>query len=155
MAIPVLQWQMGGSFLVLIMWPMGVMFLAKNKGLFCIITDALWSIVYFVIIYFGWDYWGFNILGIAYVAACIVKLISVIISTKYLGDFLFSKINIRYITIFGAATLVTLLNALYVTNNLQYITGSILIISSIYYSYSQLSKIIDIKMIIFTKILKR
>lgn len=154
MAIPLLQWQMAGSFLVLILWPMGVMFLAKNKGIFSIITDTIWSAVYFLLIFFGWDFIGFNILGIAYLVACFIQLLSVIISTKYLGNFSFSHINLRYIFLYGATTSLTMLNVLCIRGYSQYFISGLLIFTALFYSYSKIKKIIDIRMLLHTKIFK-
>lgn len=155
MAIPVLQWQLAGSFLVIILWPLGVMFLAKNKGIFSLLINTVWSITYLLLIVFGWDYFGFNVLGIAYFVSMLIYLIAVFFSTRYLGKFSFSNINLRYIVLFGATTLITMLNVLYIKGYSQYFISGILMLTVLLYSYSRLIKIIDIKTILRTKILKR
>jgi PST family polysaccharide transporter len=155
MAIPVLQWQLAGSFLVIIHWPLGVMFLAKNKGVFSLYVNIVWSITYFLLIVYGWDYFGFNVLGIAYFVSMLIYLIAVFLSTRYLGKFSFSNINLRYIVLFGATTLLTMLNVLYIEGSAQYLISSLLVITVLLYSYTRLIKIIDIKTILHNKILKR
>jgi len=145
MAIPIMRWQIAGSFLVLISWPMGVLFLAKNKGTFSIIINVIWSITYILLIFFGWDYFGFNILGIAYIFASLLQLISVFIIIRSLNQFHFSRVNLRYIIIFGLATIITMLSALYVDGYLQYFIFSVVMLATFCYCYSRLSKVIDIK----------
>tara|TARA_B110000902_G_scaffold266274_1_gene353380 strand:- start:508 stop:1989 length:1482 start_codon:yes stop_codon:yes gene_type:complete len=148
MAIPVLQWQLAGSFLVIIHWPLGVMFLAKNKGVFSLYVNIVWSITYFLLIFFGWDYFGFNVLGIAYFVSMLICLITVFFSTRYLGKFSFSNINLRYIVLYGATSLLTLLNVLYNEGFSQYLISSLLVMTVLLYSYTRLIKIIDIKTIV-------
>ncbi len=152
-AIPTLQWQLAGSFFIFISWPIGVMFLAKNKGFFSLLINATWAITYFSLIFFGWNYFGFNILGIAYFGAAIIQLISVFFSAKYLGNFSFSSINIRYIIIFGIATFMAMINVLYLKNYTQYIISLALMISTIIYSCYRLNKIINLSELIQIKII--
>jgi PST family polysaccharide transporter len=154
-AISILQWQMAGSFFVLILWPMGVMFLAKNKGVFSIIINIVWSFTYLLLVFFGWEYFGFKILGIAYFVAAIFQLLFVFFSTRYLGKFSFSTINLHYIIIFGVATLISMLNVLVNEGYVQYIISGLIMIIVLIFSYSQLKKIINIKMIFRTIILRR
>lgn len=155
MAVPILQWQIAGSIITLIAWPIGVMFLAKSKGIYCIITDGLWSALYIIFVIFGWNYFGFNILGIAYVWASFAKLLSVWFSARRLGKFAFSKTNIKYITVFALISMIMLVNVSYLNGYLQYVISTILSICAISYSYRKLKTTIDIKGIINSKLLRR
>lgn len=154
-AIPLLQWQMLGAFFVLIAWPLGVMFLAKSKGFFNILTDGVWSLAYLLFIYIGWDYFGFIVLGIAYVGASFIKLIIVYFSTGYLGNFRFTNVNLMYILIFGTVTISMLCNVLFFDSYIQYIFSGILIVFSIGFSYFWLNKILNINEFICKKILRK
>ncbi|MFV5692478.1 O-antigen translocase [Flavobacterium sp. LT1R49] len=154
-AIPLLQWQMLGSFIVLIAWPLGVMFLAKNKGVFNIFTDGIWSVAYLLFVFLGWDFFGFIVLGIAYVGACLIKLIAVYFSTSYLGKFRFTNINLLYIAFFGVLTILTLFNVLYFNGYLQYFFSGIIIVLAVLFSYFKLNKIININELIRKKIFRK
>ncbi len=55
-AIPVFQWQIAGLFMTLISWPLGVMFLAKNKGLFAVLNETIRQIVFIAVIVFFYRY---------------------------------------------------------------------------------------------------
>lgn len=154
-AIPLLQWQMLGSFIILIAWPLGVMFLAKNKGVFNIFTDGIWSLTYLLLIFLGWDYFGFIVLGIAYVGASFIKLITVYFSTSYLGKFRFTNVNLLYITFFGILTIATLFNVLYFNGYIQYLFSGIIIILAVLFSYFKLNRIININELIHKKIFRK
>lgn len=143
-AIPILQWQLFGSFITLILWPLGVLFLAKNRGEFCIITDGIWSILYLGIIYFGWDYFGFSILGIGYFLALFVKLFIVYYSTHKIGNFTFSTLNLKYIIFFGLLSSFMMLNVSYFESYLQYfISFSIILVAAIV-SFSKLNALFNL-----------
>lgn len=154
-AIALLQWQMLGAFIILIAWPLGVMFLAKNKGVFNILTDGIWSLAYLLFIFLGWDYFGFIVLGIAYVGASFMKLITVYFSTSYLGEFRFSNTNKFYIAVFGVTTLIALFNVIFNASYIQYVFSGILIIFSTSFSYLKLNKILNIKQLIQSKMLRK
>lgn len=153
-AISILQWQMLGSFFVIIAWPLGVMFLAKSKGFFNILTDGIWSAAYLLFVFLGWDHFGFMVLGIAYVVASFLKLIAVYFSTSYLGKFRFSKTNITYISVFGSITIAIFFNVLFFDSFVQYIVSGILIVFALVFSYFRLNKILNIDELFQSKILK-
>lgn len=117
---PVLQWQLFGAFFTLISWTLGVMFLAKNKGRFCIITDGLWSFLFLIIVYFGWKHFGFKILGIGDSVAIIFKLLLVFFSVKNIGGFNFSKKNSGNILIYGFFNVLMILNVTFLEGYIQY-----------------------------------
>ncbi len=74
-AITVLQWQMMASLFTLISYTIGVLFLAKNTGWQAIISETIRQAVFIAFVFFGWKTFGFNVLGIGFVAANIVCLI--------------------------------------------------------------------------------
>ena len=155
MAIPVLQWLIAGTFFTIISWPLGVLFLAKSKGEFSFITESIWSIIFFAILYFGWDFYGFQTTGYAYIFACFIRFILVYLCAIYLSKFKFSKVNLKYILIFGSLVVITILNVNIFSHYLQYIISSVLIFLTLIYSYKHLNKIMDINVFIKNKIGKR
>ena len=155
LAIPVLQWLIAGTFFTIISWPLGVLFLAKSKGIFSFITESIWSIVFLVIVYFGWDFYGFKTIGYAYVFACAIRFILVYWSTFHLSNFKFSTVNLRYSLVFGTLVVMTLSNVTLFSNNTQYAISLVLIVVVVVYSYVYLNKIIDINGFINGKIRKR
>lgn len=138
MTVPLLQWQLYGSFITLIMWPIGVMFLSKNKGIYSILTDGVWSFSYLLIVYIGWQYFNFIILGIAFLIASLFKLFFVVLASKKIGKFYFNEINKKIIFQFFLITTIMLLNVRLLHNLNQYIITITLLIVIIYISFSKL-----------------
>lgn len=144
-SVSVLQWQMFGSFFTLISWPLGVMFLSKSKGGYSIMAGILWSVVYLIAIYYGWDYWGFEVLGIAFLIASAVNFVFVVFSVRKIGHFSFTKINKQYIGYSMAVIIIIFLNILFVFGIYQYIISGIVLIAASIFSFLELKKIIDLK----------
>lgn len=153
-SIRLLQWLMSSSFITLIAWPLGTIFLAKNKGIFTVIADGIWSLIFLFLIYYGWPYVGFYLLGIATLLASAGRVLFIIVLTHYMGYFSFSKINVSYIILYGGATIIVLLNVLFIENYLQYFISGIILTLSLVFSYDRLKRIVDIKSIVM-KYLKK
>ena len=115
-AIPVFQWQVAGLFMTLISWPLGVMFLAKNKGLFAVLSETIKQIVFITVIVFFFDHIGLSILGISFFIAALINLMLVVLSVKYLGNFIFSRTNKNYILRGFISILIVLYSSLYIRN---------------------------------------
>lgn len=124
----ILQWQLFGAFFTLIAWPLGVLFLAKNKGMLSIITDGLWSLLFLGIVYIGWDYLGFSILGIGDAIAITFKLIFVIFLVRRINNFKFSKDNVKNIFFFGFFATAMIINIAFLTSYSQYFVSFLLIL---------------------------
>jgi antigen flippase len=155
LAIPILQWLIAGTFFTIISWPLGVMFLAKSKGIYSFVIESIWNVIFVAILYFGWDFYGFKIVGYSYLFACLVRLILAYWSTIYLSKFKFSKINIKYSLVFGVLIIIALTNVTLFSNNIQYFISLIVILIGVTFSYVSLNKIMDINGFISNKIRKR
>jgi antigen flippase len=151
-AIPVLQWLIAGTFFTIISWPLGVLFLAKSKGIFSFVTESIWSVIFLVVLYFGWDFYGFKTIGYAYVFACAIRFILVYWSTIHLSGFKFSTINLKYTFFFGVLVVMALSNVTMFSGYIQYTISMVLVAVVLVYSYVYLNKIIDINGFIKGKI---
>jgi len=120
-AVDVLIWQLSGSLITFVMWTLGVIFLARGKGKLVIVTDIVWNLVFVGSIYWAWDKVGFNVLGVAFVVAGVVKLVMVYFIVQRVVSFRFSRDNIYLFLIYFFIT-ATLTFVLIVHNGL----GSIL-----------------------------
>lgn len=141
----ILQWQLFGAFFTLISWPLGVLFLAKGKGKFCVLTDGLWSLSFIVITYFGWDYLNFNILGIGDTIAIIFKLMVVYFLVKKISDFNFSLKNVFNIFFFGIFLILMMLNVYFISGYLQYALSLVIILIVVYKSLMVLNNVYQFK----------
>ena len=124
----ILQWQLFGAFFTLIAWPLGVLFLAKNKGTLCILTDGLWCSLFLGLVYFGWDYFGFAVLGIGDAIAMFFKLILVYFLVNSIGNFKFSNDNVKNILFYGFFAVGMITNIVFLTSYSQYFISFVLIL---------------------------
>lgn len=150
-AVPLLQWQLLGSLAGFITWALGVIFLAKGRGKFCVFTDTLWCAVYVSVVYYGWDSLGFEILGIAFVIAAFLKLVVVYLMTKKISNFMFSRVNLLYMM--GAIITVSLVFVLQYKFSSVYSSGFsfILFVFVLIYCVSKLNEVLNIKQVLFNK----
>jgi len=155
-AIPVLQWQMAASIMTFISWPLGVMFLAKDKGKYAIMVELIKQLIFVLIVFAFFNFFGLKVLGIGFFIASFVYMLLVIPSVKYLGEFKFSGINIDYILISCVSVLVVLVCSLLISDViLKYtINVSICILISVFY-IRKLNVLLDIKSMIFKFLYKR
>lgn len=155
MAVPVLRWQLLGSLVTLVAWPMGVMFLARGKGSYVMLTDGLWCAVYVAFVFLGWDYFGFNVLGIAYLAAGAVKTLLVWLLVRRLGRFRFGRTAAGYIWVLGALGTAMAVNVLTLHGAAQYVVSGALTIVTLWFCYRKLRSTVDIAAMIRSKFPRR
>ncbi len=144
-AIPMLRWQLAASFLTLVSWPLGVLYLSKNEGWQCMASETLRQVVFVGVVFICWDAIGFNILGIGFFIAAAANLIYVILSLKKISGFMFTNVNMKYILINGITILIILQNSLFNENVLMYIINIIALVILCLVSFYRLNKLVDIK----------
>ncbi|MBF4507171.1 oligosaccharide flippase family protein [Flavobacterium sp. JLP] len=144
-AVSVLKWQMMASFFTFISYTVGVLYLSLNKGWYAIIIETLRQIIYISFVFFGWEYFGFNVLGIGFLIANFVCLVFGVYSAKQLNSFKFSIINVKYILILGSFVGLTLFCSLYLEGFIQYILNGVLLILASAFCLYNLNKMLDIK----------
>lgn len=96
-AVELLEWHIFSSYITLIIWPLGVIFLARNKGRFMLASELVKHCIYLLTVYFGWSIWGEKVLGYGYLFAMIFVFIMSWISLVHLSNFQFSKTNLKNI----------------------------------------------------------
>lgn len=146
MAVSMLHWQIAATFFIIISWPLGVLFLTNNKGIYSFFTEFIKLFIFITIIYFGWEYYGIGSIGIAYLVSNFFTSIVIYFITFKLIGFNYSHSNKKHIVIIFLITLFSLLNVS-VSDELtkQVILGIFLLLLSSIYSYFSLSRLIDIK----------
>lgn len=154
-AVPVLQWQLFGSFFAIISWAIGVLFLSKNKGNYGMFVEGIWSLVYFLFVFFGWKEFGFNSLGIGFLIASLIRVLLAVILTNKIGGFMFDKRAIKSILVYGFLVFAVFINVLLLTGYMQYICSFVIIAIAFVLSFYRISKIINIREIFRTKVLKK
>lgn len=99
-SIKLLQWQIFGSFLTLISWPIGVIFLAKGKGLFSVILDFSGSVLFIAIGFLMWNKLGLVSFGLSAVCRSIFAVFIVFLLAKKASGFYFSRIYLKLIILY-------------------------------------------------------
>jgi antigen flippase len=145
LAIPVLKWQMMASFFTLVSWPLGVLYLSKNKGWYSIISETTRQAIFIVIVFSCWRYWAFNTLGIAFLIANCCNLIFVYFSVRSISNFRFTAVNLRYVIFLGATLFVVLGNAMWITGLVQYIINGVILLLTALFCINRLDKLLNIK----------
>jgi antigen flippase len=154
-AIPVLKWQMMASFFTLISWPLGVLYLSKNKGWYAIISETIRQAIYIMFVFIYWKYWGFNVLGIGFLVANIINVFFVIFSVRRISSFKLSPINISYIFFLGMSLFLVLYRSLLLKRTFQYAANGVILLGVSGFCLYRLDKLIDIKSWIRKKIFKK
>lgn len=150
-AVPILEWQAVGDFFVLITWPLGVLFLARGMGLYSVLTDLLWAVLYLIFIYFGKNIFGIEILGIGFLLATVIKSVIVFICVNRNSGFTWGKKNKQLMLVYFILVGCSMLNTRLSSGILFYIISFLIIGTVISFSYYHLKKMLILEMI-FEKI---
>ena len=131
-AADLLRWQILGTFLKVLIWPVGFILLAKGKGLRFFLVELTWFAVYYLATRLCWSYFGLNAAGIAYVIAYLVYLPLVFLLVKPLCAFKYDKKNIILMINFMVYVVVAFYAAVYLDGWMLYICGSMIIVFLLY-----------------------
>jgi len=112
-AADLMRWQIFGTYLKIIVWPVGFFLLAKGKGLRFFIVEFAWVAIYYLATRLGWKYLGLESAGIAYVIAYVLYFPLVYAMVKPLCDFRFNKGNILFMIFFLIMTLLAFLVSMF------------------------------------------
>lgn len=148
LAIQVLQWQLFGDFFKVVSFPLAFIILAKAKGSVYIVTEGLGLLVYFLLIYFGWDYAGLEITGIAFLLNYMFYLFIVYMVARKLCDFLWSHKSLKYIFFYFIMILLSFLGAKYFHGSVSYFVSALLFFIAAFFSYRELDMLLDLKKVI-------
>jgi len=143
-AADLMRWQILGTFLKIIVWPIGFFLLAKGKGVSFFIVELVWFSTYYLATTLGWKYFGLESAGIAYLVAYIIYFPLVYLIVKPLSNFRFNKENKLFILFFTVLTTSAFLSAMFLHGWISIITGSILFFISVLTSIWGLNRILPL-----------
>ncbi|MFC1782479.1 O-antigen translocase [Planctomycetota bacterium] len=146
--IGLLQWQLAGTFLKVICWPMGFIILAKGWGGVFIFTELCWNAIYLCLIYLCWDSFGLEITGMAFLLAYFIYIVIVFVLSRRLSGFIWYRSSFTTVAVFLVITALAFLSSRYIAGTKNYYIGGLLTLSGIGYSFYKLRKIIDLNIII-------
>ncbi len=147
-ALPILEWQIYSSFITLVVWPLSVIFIARNKGLFMFASEIFKQSIYLFLIFFGWDFLGIDVLGIGFFISFISVLIFTIGSVGHITEFKFSKINKMNICVLFILITLAYVNLHFFNGFTQLALNSILSFITTIYCMRQLNKLVNFKSIL-------
>ena len=139
----ILDWQLMGDFFKVLAWPIGFILLAKATGKLYIMVELIWNGLYFVLVFFGWKYFGFKISGIAFFVAYIVYLTLLYFIVKKNVGFDWSPAVLKSIIFFLPFVILAFINATYFYGIIYYALGISLTLVASAFSIYNLQKIID------------
>lgn len=144
-SIQILQWQLMGDFLRILIWPISFVILAKAKGVLYVISESLWYILYYALLYFSWDYIGLQSLGMSFFLAYVMLISIMLVIAHSVSGYRWSRRNLIYVLSYFSLVVLAFLNARYVPQLMSYGTGAVLVMLSAVLSYYGLKQVIDIK----------
>ena len=153
-SISVLHWLTIGNLFKVITVPMGFVLLAKKRGRWFIFIELLWNVLLLMIIWLCWNRAGLDSIGISFLFSNLVLLGVNYMICKRLCDFSWSKKTKIIIISFTLLTTFAFFNVKYLNFQMWRLFGVGLLIISAYYSYYELTKIIDIKLVIKNILIK-
>lgn len=143
-ATTVLKWQVLGTFLKVLSWPIAFILLAKNKGLLFLISEVLFYAAYLLSAYFLFPKYGLDATGIGYLIAYIVYLPVVFFMGRSIAGFGWDSNISRMILINTFFAVLAFRISHYYTGNLSFVFGCLVFIASIIYAYFKLKAIFSL-----------
>lgn len=140
----ILEWQILGTFLKVLGWPIAFIILAKNKGPLFLLSEALFYVSYLGAFYLLFPSYGLDAAGIGYLIAYVIYLPVVFIIGKSISSFTWNGEVIRMIIM----NLLLICGTFYITQNdniNSWIFGSIVLLASMIYSLFKLRKVFSIE----------
>jgi PST family polysaccharide transporter len=139
------RWQIAGTFLKILSWPLGYIMLAKNKGRHFIICEISFYAVYLAAVYVLYPLIGFNALGIGYLLAYIEYLVAVYFVGWQLVDARWKGVVWQMLAV-GLFFIASIFAAMYLCNGVsKYFVCGALCLSSILFSLYKLNQALNLR----------
>lgn len=151
-ASPILQWQVLGTFLKVLSWPLAYILMAKGKGLLYIIGELLFNISYIIMVYFGWGRFSLEITGIGFLISYLVYILYIVSTIAFVTRFRFSRANRISLVLYSVILVSTFILVKTVTSSYIYILLICFIAVTALISFLRLRRLVDIKALITSAI---
>lgn len=142
-ASSLLEWFVLGTFLKVLSWPIAFILLSKNKGLLFLLSEVLFYVPFLSVSYILFPVCGLNSVGIAYVVAYVIYLLTVFLMGNRLSGFCWNRKNLLMILINSLLIIAMFYLAAY-KQEYRYIIGSLLFLLSLVYAFLNLRKVFRI-----------
>ncbi len=152
-AIPILLWMLLSVFIRLIGFPIGYVFLAKNKGKIFIFTQSFWNIIFVTLVLLSWQYVKtLEAIGVAFAIAYILGLVLNILIIRKLTKFRYDLETIKYMLMFSVIVILYFTISHLFDGYMFTIIKAVGLIFVMIYNYKKIEKLIDIDILQFIKL---
>lgn len=151
----ILSWQLAGDFFKVLSWPLGFILLAKGKGMIFLVTEIVWNLLFCSLTYIGWNFLGIEITGISFLMAYFIYLVLLYTIVGRMYGFRWTRTVWRVILVLFPLLVLSFLSARYLAGGFKFLSGSILTLIALAYSYIQLQNLVDFKRILRNVRLKK
>ena len=143
------------SYIILITWPLGVIFFAKGKTYYSAIFDFISITLSTVLAIVLWSNLGIDGIGLAFCFGSIIKSLIFFFAAKKISDFSYNKYNFFNIFVFSLLIGISFLIINAVNNNIVYcIIACIISLLGMSYTLFFLNKNINLRALFRNRILK-
>jgi O-antigen/teichoic acid export membrane protein len=145
--VHILHWQLTGTFLKVISWPIGFIILAKGRGGAFICSELASLIALVTPIVLFWDRFGIEVAGMAFLFMYICYLVIVSGIARWLSGFGWSLNSLKQIMVFGVLVMLAFSVSRYIAGTKGYLAGGFLSMVATGYSFIKLRQIVDLRLI--------
>jgi O-antigen/teichoic acid export membrane protein len=138
--VPMLFWSSIGILFKSSTWSMGYIFLAKKHSRLFFINELIGNIIFLVLNYFGYKYWGLTGLGISFTLSNIFNLIMVYCIVKTTYQFSFTLNYFRILLSQLVFVIILMFLSELATGNMRILMGLLCFICSVGYSFFVIRK---------------
>lgn len=144
-AASILKWQIVGDFFKIISWPCGFVFLAKGRSKLYVSYSISYTIIYMLIVYFGWDFLGFIGIGLSFfISQLLAVIFTYTFSYAKFGIYI-SYSNFKVISVFMVLLILSFISHEYLDGSLKVLLAALVLMITMIYSIIHLSAIVDLK----------
>lgn len=143
-----IQWASIGLLFKAASWVIAYVFLAKGAGKLYFLNELISAIYITILNLLGYKFLGLEGLGISFLIGYIMYFIQVLVLTKLKYNFSFDYAFKRILLISLFFSTIALLTIKFMPNAYSLVTGIVVLIITIYYSYYEIDKRLDIKLLI-------
>jgi PST family polysaccharide transporter len=152
-SVPLIQWMLLSVFLRFISYPIGYVFLAKNKSKIFIFTQTTWNVLFLVLVNFSLEYGlGLEGIGLSFSTAYLVGVFVNFFLLVKVTNFKYDLISKVYITVFSIIVLSFFILSKFEEGIFAFIIELIVSLLVLLYSFKELEKLIGISLISLLKV---
>jgi len=143
--VEMLSWAVFGMLFKIPSWAISILFLAKSDRKVFFFSELAAGIYTFLLNWLGYSLLGITGLGISFVITYMIYTIQVYLIAKYKYRYYFSKDFLIFSIIYFIILVSIFISTHLFSNLVSNAVGSIAILISLYYSYKELDKRLNIK----------